>query len=180
MAWPRAFRTKANAIQLRDCWRYNVEHYGSQAAYREKEYGIWQSWTWAEAGHEIQQLATGLLTLDISIGDHIAIIGRNRPHLYWAMLAAQTIRSVPVPVYQDSVAEEIAYVLEHCEAKIVFAENQEQVDKILDIQDKLPNLKTIIFLDPRGMRKYDRTHLHDYQRYSRSRLERYGKAAKRI
>ncbi len=132
---------------------YNVEHYANQVAYREKEFGIWQSWTWAEAGREIQHLATGLLTLDISIGDHIAIIGRNRPHLYWAMLAAQTIRSVPVPVYQDSVAEEIAYVLEHCEAKIVFAENQEQVDKILDIQDKLPNLKTIIFLDPRGMRK---------------------------
>ena len=158
-----SFSDKSQCDTITRLLAHNVEHYGNQAAYREKEYGIWQSWTWAEAGHEIQQLATGLLTLDISIGDHIAIIGRNRPHLYWAMLAAQTIRSVPVPVYQDSVAEEIAYVLEHCEAKIVFAENQEQVDKILDIQDKLPNLKTIIFLDPRGMRKYDRTHLHDYR-----------------
>ena len=154
---------KSQCDTLQRLLAYNVEHYGNQPAYREKEYGIWQSWTWAEAGREIQHLAAGLLTLDVGIGDHITIIGRNRPHFYWAMLAAQTVGAVPVPVYQDSVAEEIAYVLEHCEAKLVFAENQEQVDKILDIQDKLPNLKAIIFLDPRGMRKYDRTHLHDFK-----------------
>ena len=142
---------------------YNVKNFGNQPAYREKEYGIWQSWTWAEAGAEIRNLSLGLLSIGVKTGDYIAIIGRNRPHLYWAMLAAQEVRAIPVPVYQDSVADEIAYVLEHCEAKFVFAENQEQVDKVLDIKDKLPNLEAILFLDPRGMRKYDRTHLHDYR-----------------
>ena len=134
-----------------------------QPAYREKEFGIWQSWSWAEAGKEIENLSHGLLGLGIGAGEHVAIIGRNRPHLYWAMLAAQEIRAVPVPVYQDSVAEEIAYVLDHCEASFVFAENQEQVDKVLDVQESLPKLKGIIFLDPRGMRKYSKDGLFDYR-----------------
>jgi len=141
----------------------NAREYGTRPAYREKEFGIWQSWTWAQAAEEINALALGLLDLGLDEGDHIAIIGRNRPYFYWAMLAAQSVGAVPVPVYQDSVAEEMAYVLDHCSARFVIAEDQEQVDKVLDVNDKLPQLERILFLDGSGLRKYDRGHLHDYQ-----------------
>ena len=95
----------------------NVKEYGDRPAYREKEFGIWQSWTWAEAAEEIQNLALGLLALGIDRGDHVAIIGRNRPAHYWAMVAAQKVGAVPVPLYQDAVVEEMEYVLEHCGAR---------------------------------------------------------------
>ena len=132
-------------------------------AYREKEYGIWQSWSWSEAAEEIDALALGFLTLGVAKGDYIAIIGRNRPHFYWSMIAAQSVGAIPVPVYQDAVAEELVYVLDHCGAKFVLAENQEQVDKVLEIKKDLKALEHIIFLDNRGMRKYDRANLHDFR-----------------
>lgn len=133
----------------------NAERYGSKAAYREKDYGIWQSWTWAEAHAETRALALGLLELGARPGDHIAIIGRNRPYLYWSMVAAQMVGAVPVPLYQDAVGEEIAYVLDHCGARFIIAADQEQVDKVLEVQDRLHGLDHMIYLDPRGMRKYD-------------------------
>ena len=132
-------------------------------AYREKEYGIWQSWSWSEAAEEIDALALVFLTLGVAKGDYIAIIGRNRPHFYWSMIAAQSVGAIPVPVYQDAVAEELVYVLDHCGAKFVLAENQEQVDKVLEIKKDLKALEHIIFLDNRGMRKYDRANLHDFR-----------------
>jgi len=143
--------------------RRNAERYAKKPAYREKEFGIWQSWSWAEASVEIHNLAYGLLGLGIKKGDHVAIIGRNRPYFYWAMVAVQAAGGVPVPIYQDSVADEVCYVLDHCTARFVFAENQEQVDKVLDVKDQLPSLDNIIYLDSRGMRKYDKTNLHDYR-----------------
>ena len=150
---------------------YNAKHYADKPAYREKEFGIWQSWSWAEAASEVNKLALGLLNLGMAPGDHVALLGRNRPYFYWAMMAAQTNGAVPVPVYQDSVADEIAYVLAHCSARYIFAEDQEQVDKILDIQDRLPELKAIIYLDDGGMRKYDRTRLHDYREVQKTGSE---------
>ncbi|MEM9851334.1 MAG: AMP-binding protein, partial [Pseudomonadota bacterium] len=141
----------------------NAAAYGSRPAYREKEFGIWQSWTWAETRDEIEALAMGLLHMGLNPGDHIAIIGRNRPYFYWAMVAAQCCGAVPVPIYQDSVAEEMSYVLDHCSARFVIAEDQEQVDKILDIEDRLPGLEQVIYLDPRGMRKYDKARLSAYR-----------------
>ena len=153
----------------------NAREYGDKPAYREKEFGIWQSWTWAEAEDEINALALGLLALDLKAGDHVAIIGSNRPALYWAMVAAQMCGAVPVPLYQDAVAEEMAYVLEHCGARFVVAEDQEQVDKVLEISDKLPLLEQMLYLDPRGMRKYDHTTLHalkDVQAEGRAAHER--------
>jgi long-chain acyl-CoA synthetase len=140
----------------------NAQRFGTRPAYREKEYGIWQSWTWAEAEGEILALAAGLAELGLAPGDHLAIIGRNRPYLYWAMVAAQCCGAVPVPLYQDAVAEEMAYVMEHCGARFVIASDQEQVDKVLEIQDRLPVLERMIYLDPRGMRKYDHAQLHRY------------------
>ena len=151
----------------------NAREFGDKAAYREKEFGIWQSWTWVEVVEQVEALALGLLSLGAAKGDHVAIAGRNRPHLYWAMLAAQSIGAVPVPIYQDAVGDEIAYVLDHCNARFIVAGDQEQVDKILDIRDSLKNLQTIIYLDPRGLRKYDHSILKQYQS-----LQEEGRAAR--
>ena len=143
--------------------RRNAELYSKKPAYREKEFGIWQSWSWAQASTEIDNLSYGLLSLGIKQGDHVAILGRNRPYFYWAMVAIQAAGGVPVPIYQDSVADEVCYVLDHCKARFVFAENQEQVDKVLDIKDQLASLDSLIYLDSRGVRKYDKSNLHDYR-----------------
>ncbi|MFY0693353.1 MAG: AMP-binding protein [Paracoccaceae bacterium] len=152
----------------------NAARFGSKPAYREKEFGIWQSWTWSQTAEEIEALALGLLTLGVAPGDHIAIIGRNRPYLYWSMVAAQSVGAVPVPLYQDAVADEIAYVLDHCGARFVVAQDQEQVDKVLEIQDQLStHLDHMIYLDPRGLRKYDHVHLSRL-----SELQDKGRAAK--
>ena len=142
----------------------NAKSFGSQAAYREKELGIWQSWSWAESAKEIEALALGLLTLGVAPGDHVAVIGRNRPYLYWSMVAAQCVGAVPVPLYQDAVGEEVAYVLDHCAARFIIAGDQEQVDKILDIQDRLEGLEHIVYLDQRGMRKYDHSRLTPFDK----------------
>jgi long-chain acyl-CoA synthetase len=140
----------------------NAREMGGLPAYREKEFGIWQSWTWGQTEAEVMALATGLAGLGLGPGDHLAIIGRNRPYLYWAMVAAQACGAVPVPLYQDAVAEEMAYVLEHCGARFVVAGDQEQVDKVLEISDRLPAIERIVYLDPRGLRNYDHSRLHRY------------------
>ncbi len=141
----------------------NAERYGDRPAYREKEYGIWQSWTWAEAEKEVEALALGLLDLGLRPGDFVAIIGRNRPYLYWSMVAVQAAGGVPVPLYQDAVAEEMSYVLANCGARFVIAGDQEQVDKVLEVQDQLTTLEQMIYLDPRGLRKYDHGQLHGFK-----------------
>ncbi len=124
-------------------------------AYREKEYGIWQTHTWRQVGEHVGLLAAGLADLGFRRGDRLIVVGDNRPRLYWAMCAAQSLGGVPVPVYQDSVAVELAYVVEHAGARFAIAENQEQVDKLIEIQKTVPCLQTIIYDDPRGMRHYE-------------------------
>lgn len=140
----------------------NATEFGNAPAYREKEYGIWQSWTWSEVEKEIEALALGLINMGVAEGDFIAIIGRNRPYLYWSMVAAQSVGAIPVPLYQDAVAEEMAYVLGHCGARFVIVSDQEQVDKVIEVQDQLHQFEHMIYLDPRGLRKYDHTRLHEY------------------
>jgi long-chain acyl-CoA synthetase len=140
----------------------NANTFGDRPAYREKEFGIWQSWTWAETEKEIEALALGLLNLGVNEGDFIAIVGRNRPYFYWSMVAAQSVGAIPVPVYQDSASDEMAYVLEHCGARFAVVQDQEQVDKIIDIQDKLHQFEHMIYIDPRGLRKYDHHKLHEF------------------
>nr|WP_116133609.1 AMP-binding protein [Tropicimonas sp. IMCC34043] len=150
--------------------RRNALEFAGRTAYREKEYGIWQSWTWAEALAEIEWLAMGFLALGMDRGDHVAIIGRNRPAHYWAMVAAQMCGAVPVPLYQDAVTEEMAYVLEHCGARFVVCGDQEQVDKVIDVQERLHQIEHVLYNDKRGMRKYDHTHmnwLHDVREEGR-------------
>ena len=131
----------------------NVRDYGNSPAYREKEFGIWQTWSWSEASDEITNLAKGLIKLGVEEGDHVAVIGRNRPYLYWSLMAAQQIGAVPVPLYQDAVAEEMEYILSHCSAKYAIVGDQEQVDKIQDIEEKVKGLKEVVYVDPKGLRK---------------------------
>jgi len=150
----------------------NAREFGGKPAYREKEFGIWQCWTWAEAEKEIEALALGLINLGVNEGDFVAIIGRNRPYLYWSMVAAQSVGAVPVPLYQDANAEEMAYVLQHCGARFVIAGDQEQVDKVIEVQDQLQQFEHLIYLDPRGLRKYDHHTLHEY-----SHVQNQGRAA---
>jgi long-chain acyl-CoA synthetase len=153
----------------------NARIYADKPAYREKEFGIWQSWTWAETRDEVEALALGLLELGVAEGDFIAIIGTNRPHLYWSMVAAQSVGAVPVPLYQDASAEEMAYVLDHCGARFIFAEDQEQVDKVIEIAGDRHRFERVIYLDPRGLRKYDHSRLHpfgDVQQMGRKAADR--------
>ncbi len=155
----------------------NAAKYGSKPAYREKEFGIWQSWTWAQAAEEIDALAMGLIALGLEEGDSVAVIGRNRPALYWSIVAAQKCGAIPVPLYQDANAEEMAYVLDHCGARFVVCGDQEQVDKVIDVQQTVSGIDQIVYVDKRGLRKYDHTHMNalaDLQaegRAGRQRLE---------
>ncbi|MGC1496114.1 MAG: AMP-binding protein [Sulfitobacter sp.] len=140
----------------------NATLFADAPAYREKEYGIWQSWTWAQTKDEVEALALGLMERGINEGDFVAIIGRNRPYLYWAMMAAEMCGAVPVPLYQDANAEEMAYVMGHCGARFAIVGDQEQVDKIFEVQEGLPDFERMIYLDPRGLRKYDHAVLDQY------------------
>ena len=133
-------------------------------AMREKDYGIWQSWSWGEVAAEVAALAGGLAALGFQRGDKLAIIGDNRPRLYWAIAATQALGGVPVPVYQDSIAEEMAYVLDHAEVRFAIVEDQEQVDKVVLVKERCPLLETVIFCDPRGLRHYPQPYLHAYDR----------------
>ena len=133
----------------------NARVHGDKPAYREKEFGIWQSWTWAQAAEEIEAMALGLLELGVTSGDHVAILGRNRPALYWSMVAVQMCGGVPVPMYQDAAAEEIAYALDHSGARFAIVGDQEQVDKIAEAKESASNPEYVIYLDGRGLRKYD-------------------------
>ncbi|GLS34002.1 long-chain-fatty-acid--CoA ligase [Mesorhizobium albiziae] len=140
----------------------NAERFGRLPAMRHKDYGIWQSWTWAEQKVQVRSLALGLQALGVKHGDKIAIVGTNRPRLYWGFAAAQSLGAIPVPVYADAVAEEMAYVLDNAEVRFAIVQDQEQVDKIQSFADKIPALKEIIYDEPRGLRDYGHERLHDF------------------
>ncbi|MCL1961229.1 MAG: AMP-binding protein [Desulfovibrionaceae bacterium] len=124
-------------------------------ALREKEYGIWQTWSWQRAEQETRWLAAGLAALGFAQGQNLALAGDNRPYLYLMFVAAQSLGGVPVPMYQDAVAAEMAFVVQDAQVRFVFAEDQEQVDKILELRASEPGLLThIIYDDARGMRNY--------------------------
>ena len=140
----------------------NARRRGRRAAFREKDYGIWQQWTWAQAADEIRALACGLAALGLKRGDKLTTVGDNRPRLYWAVVATQAIGGVPVPVYQDSVAAEMGKVLAHAGVRFAIAENQEQVDKLIEIKEICPELELIIYSDPRGLKHYSQPYLKSY------------------
>ena len=155
----------------------NARAYGAAPAYREKEFGIWQSWTWADVAEETRATALGFLNLGVEKGDHVAVVGRNRPAHYMAMVSAQMAGAVPVPLYQDAVADEMAYVLDHCGARFVVCGDQEQVDKVIEVQDRIRHIEHVIYNDKRGMRKYDHgklNWLNDIQAEGRASRQRLG------
>jgi len=131
-------------------------------ALREKNLGIWQTWTWGQSADTVRKLAAGLHTQGFRRGQHLAIVGENRPRLYFAMMAVQSLGGVPVPLYQDAIASEMIYVFENAEIEYAIAEDQEQLDKMLEVRDTHPTLAHIYYDDPRGLRKYDQPGLMSY------------------
>ncbi len=134
--------------------RSNAERMPRKIAIREKDYGIWQSYTWRDYFEQARLIGLGLAALGFSRGDKVAIVGDNRPQLYWAVMATQALGGVPVPLYQDSIEKEMQYILDHAEARFAVVEDQEQVDKLLHVQAQCPHLEYIIYDDPRGLRNY--------------------------
>ena len=124
-------------------------------AMREKEYGIWQSLSWADLATMVQQLAAGLHQAGLRRGEHMVVVGANRPRLYATMLAVQSLGAIPVPLYQDAAAAECVFPINNAEVRFAFAEDQEQVDKLIEIRESCPQLTHIYFDDPRGLRQYD-------------------------
>jgi long-chain acyl-CoA synthetase len=141
----------------------NAKMFGARPAMRHKDRGIWQSWTWSQQRDEIRDFATGLATLGVAHGDRVAIIGANRPKLYWAVCAVQSLGGVPVPVYADAVADELSYVLSHADVRFAIVQDQEQVDKLNSFADRLTSLQAIIYDEPRGLTDYDMRALHDFE-----------------
>lgn len=142
---------------------HNAQKYGhNKIAIREKDYGIWQSYSWQDYHDQVRDFALGLASLGFQRGDKMAIIGDNRPHLYWGMAAAQCLGGVPVPLYQDAIENELHFILDHSEAKFALAEDQEQSDKLLALKKEIPRLEYIFYNDPKGMRNYTEPFLMAY------------------
>ena len=137
----------------------NAHIYGARPAMRHKDLGIWQTWTWSEVLDIVRAYAVGLHRLGLKRGETIAIVGGNRPKLYWSVMAAQMLGAIPVPVYADAVADELAYVLAHAEVRFAAVEDQEQIDKILSVLARLPKLELMFYDEKRGLRDYDHSRL---------------------
>ncbi|MBI1395756.1 MAG: AMP-binding protein [Betaproteobacteria bacterium] len=125
-----------------------------RTAIREKDLGIWLSWTWREVAEEVRAIACGLAAIGFGRGRTLAVIGDNRPRLYWTMMAAQALGGIAVPLYQDAVADEMLFVLENAGITLAVVEDQEQVDKLLELRPRFPGLEHIVYDDPRGLRNY--------------------------
>ena len=142
----------------------NAERFGDRKiAMREKEFGIWQEFTWREYHEHVKYFSLGLVSLGLSPGDKVAIIGDNRPEWVWAEVAAQAAGAVPLGLYQDSTLKEVAYIIDHSDSTFVVAEDQEQVDKILEMREQLPKVRYVVYSDPRGMRGYKEPYLLDFK-----------------
>ncbi|TMJ50440.1 MAG: long-chain fatty acid--CoA ligase [Alphaproteobacteria bacterium] len=135
--------------------RLNAKEYGDEIALREKDFGLWRLFTWADYQSRVHDFALGMVELGLGRGDVVGIIGDNRPDWVAAEIATHAIAALSLGLYRDVLDEEAAYLLNYGEAKLVFAEDEEQVDKLLTLADRVPALKHIVYSDPRGMRKYD-------------------------
>jgi long-chain acyl-CoA synthetase len=134
---------------------------------REKDLGIWQSWTWRQVADEVRWLACGFASRGFKRGMNLGIVGDNRPRLYWSFAAAQALGGVPVPIYQDSIAQEMLFVLDNADIEFAIVEDQEQVDKLLELLPQAPRLKQIVYDDPRGLRNYTQAQLLAYDELRR-------------
>ena len=157
----------------------NAQVRPTKPAIREKDLGIWRTYSWTEYAREVTEFGDGLAAMGFGPGDKLVVIGDNRPRLYWAQVAAQGLGGSAVPVYQDAIAQEMGFVLADADTKIVVAEDQEQVDKILSIKDQIPTLEYVIYDDSRGMAHYDNPILRsfpDVQQLGRGKAGAYEKS----
>ncbi|MEO8249063.1 MAG: AMP-binding protein, partial [Burkholderiales bacterium] len=136
---------------------------GGAPAMREKEYGIWQTHTWADMARLVEQVACGLHEAGLQRGEHLVVVGANRPRLYAAMLAAQSLGAIPVPLYQDAVAAECVFPINNAEVRFALVEDQEQVDKMIEVREQCPQLSRIWYDDPRGLRNYSEPGLDSFE-----------------
>ncbi len=134
--------------------RHNAQRLPRKVAVREKDYGIWQAYTWSDYFEQVRLIALGLAALGFQRGDRAAIVGDNRPQLYWAVAAVQALGGIPVPLYQDAIEREMEYILDHAEVRFAVVEDQEQVDKVLHVKARCPRLEYVVYDDPRGLRNY--------------------------
>jgi long-chain acyl-CoA synthetase len=134
--------------------RQHAQARGSRTAIREKDLGIWLSWTWREVADEVRAIACGLAAIGLKRGQTVAVVGDNRPRLYWTMMATQALGGIAVPLYQDAIAQEMLFVLDNAEVEIAVVEDQEQVDKLLEIKGRCPRLRHVVYDDARGLRNY--------------------------
>ena len=137
----------------------NAELFGARPAMRHKDLGIWQTWTWSQTLEIVRAYAVGLNRIGVRRGETVAIVGGNRPKLYWSVMAVQMLGAVPVPVYADAVADELAFVLAHADVRFAAVEDQEQIDKIQSVIDRLPKLEMMVYDERRGLRDYDHARL---------------------
>ncbi|EIA1622865.1 long-chain fatty acid--CoA ligase [Vibrio parahaemolyticus] len=151
--------------------QHNAKHWPEQVAMREKEFGIWREFTWQDYENRVKWMALSLQDLGIGEQDVIGLLGNNRPEWVWGELAAHAIKGYSLGIYQDSMHEEVAYLINYAKAKVVIAEDEEQCDKLLELGDEIPSVEYIIYCDPRGMRKYDDPRLIDVEQvYKKGQL----------
>ena len=141
--------------------RLNAKEHGREIALREKDFGLWRTFTWNDYQNRVRYFALGMTELGITRGDVVAIVGDNRPDWVAAEVAAHAIGAMSLGMYRESLGEEVKFLLTYGEAKIVFAEDEEQIDKLLELGDAIPSVRHIVYSDPRGMRKYDDSRLID-------------------
>ena len=135
--------------------RLNASEHPTDIALREKDLGLWRSFTWRDYHERVKSFALGLHDLGLGRGDVVALIGDNRPDWVCGEIAAHAIGALSLGLYRDALGEEVHYLLDYGEAKVVFAEDEEQVDKLLELGERIPSVRHILYSDPRGMRKYD-------------------------
>ncbi|MFW1137083.1 long-chain fatty acid--CoA ligase [Vibrio parahaemolyticus] len=151
--------------------QHNAKHWPEQVAMREKEFGIWREFTWQDYENRVKWMALSLQDLGIGEQDVVGLLGDNRPEWVWGELAAHAIKGYSLGIYQDSMHEEVAYLINYAKAKVVIAEDEEQCDKLLELGDEIPSVEYIIYCDPRGMRKYDDPRLIDVEKvYKKGQL----------
>ncbi|MDF4268432.1 long-chain fatty acid--CoA ligase [Vibrio parahaemolyticus] len=151
--------------------QHNAKHWPEQVAMREKEFGIWREFTWQDYENRVKWMALSLQDLGIGEQDVVGLLGDNRPEWVWGELAAHAIKGYSLGIYQDSMHEEVAYLINYAKAKVVIAEDEEQCDKLLELGDEIPSVEYIIYCDPRGMRKYDDPRLIDIEQvYKKGQL----------
>ncbi|MEE3876476.1 long-chain fatty acid--CoA ligase [Vibrio sp. YYF0003] len=151
--------------------QHNAKHWPDQVAMREKEFGIWREFTWQDYEDRVKWMALALQDLGVGEQDVVGLLGDNRPEWVWGELAAHAIKGYSLGIYQDSMHEEVAYLINYAKAKVVIAEDEEQCDKLLELGDEIPSVEFIIYCDPRGMRKYDDPRLIDVEKaYKKGQL----------